>query len=172
MSFLWDLLGGTLWGKILVTLIISMVPVIELRGAIPVAVLLHDMDPILALALSVIGNMLPVPFIIVFIRTVFQWIRNRIPKLNRLIDRLEEKGRSKRKTVEKYGFWGLFLFVAIPLPGTGAWTGALIAAMLDMRLKRAFPSILLGVITAGIIVTVLVSAGLAAYVGFTASFLL
>lgn len=168
MNFLWDLLGGTLLGKILVTLIISMVPIIELRGAIPVAVLLHDLDPVLACLVSVVGNILPVPFIIIFIRKIFAWIRKRIPKLNSFIDRLEEKGKSKKKTVEKYGFWGLFLFVAIPLPGTGAWTGALIAAMMDMRLKRAFPSILLGVITAGIIVTALVSAGLAAYIGFTA----
>ena len=168
MNFLWDLLGGTFLGKILVTLIISMVPIIELRGAIPVAVLLHDMDPVLACLISVVGNILPVPFIIIFIRKIFAWIRKRMPKLNSFIDRLEEKGKSKRKTVEKYGFWGLFVFVAIPLPGTGAWTGALIAAMMDMRLKRAFPSILLGVVTAGVIVTALVSAGLAAYIGFTA----
>ena len=168
MNFLWDLLGGTLFGKILVTLIISMVPVIELRGAIPVAVLLHDMNPILACIVSILGNMIPVPFIIIFIRKIFAWIRRRIPRLNSFIDRLEEKGKSKRGTVEKYGFWGLFLFVAIPLPGTGAWTGALIAAMMDMRLKRAFPSILMGVITAGIVVTALTTAGLAAYIGFTA----
>lgn len=168
MNFLWDLLGGTLFGKILVTLIISMVPVIELRGAIPVAVLLHDLNPIPACIVSILGNLIPVPFIIIFIRKIFAWIRHRIPKLNRFIDRLEEKGKSKRSTVEKYGFWGLFLFVAIPLPGTGAWTGALIAAMMDMRLKRAFPSIVMGVIAAGIIVTALTTAGLAAYIGFTA----
>ena len=75
-----------------------------------------------------------------------------MPKLNGFITKLEQRAESKRETVEKYTFWGLFLFVAIPLPGTGAWTGALIAAMMDMKLKRAFPSILLGVITAGIIV--------------------
>ncbi|MBQ3074524.1 MAG: small multi-drug export protein [Clostridia bacterium] len=146
-----------------------MVPIIELRGAIPVAILLHDLHPVLAFACSVLGNIIPVPFIIIFIRKIFSWIRKRIPKLNRMIDRLEEKGKSKKDTVEKLGFWGLFVFVAIPLPGTGAWTGALIAAMMDMRLKRAFPSILLGVITAGIVVTVLVSVGLAAYIGFSAS---
>ncbi len=169
MNYLWDILGGTVLGKILVTLIISMVPIIELRGAIPVAVLLHEMDPVLACVVSIVGNVLPTPFIIIFIRKIFAWIRKRIPRLNNFIDRLEQKGKSKRHTVEKYGFWGLFLFVAIPLPGTGAWTGALIAAMMDMRLKRAFPSILLGVITAGVIVTCLVSMGLAAYLGFSAS---
>lgn len=169
MSFLWDLLGGTLWGKILVTLIISMVPIVELRGAIPVAILVHDLNPVLAFICSVVGNLIPVPFIIVFIRKIFTWMRKCFPKLNKMIDRLEEKGKSKKETVLKYGFWGLFIFVAIPLPGTGAWTGALIAAMMDMRLKRAFPSILLGVITAGIIVTVLTVVGLAAFIGFSAS---
>ena len=169
MEYLWFALGETLLGKILVTLLISMVPIIELRGAIPVAVLLHDMNPILAFVVSVIGNLIPVPFIIIFIRKIFAWIRKHIPKLNTFIDRLEEKGKSKKEKVLKLGFWGLFIFVAIPLPGTGAWTGALIAAMMDMRLKRAFPSILLGVITAGVIITVLVSCGLAAYIGFSAS---
>jgi len=169
MNFLWDVLGGTLWGKILVTFLISMVPIIELRGAIPVAVLLHELHPLLAFAVSVIGNLLPVPFIIIFIRKIFFWIRKHLPKLNSFIDRLEEKGKSKKDKVLKYGFWGLFIFVAVPLPGTGAWTGALIAAMMDMRLKRAFPSILLGVLAAGIVVTLLSSFGLAAYIGFSAS---
>lgn len=169
MNFLWDVLGGTLWGKILVTFLISMVPIIELRGAIPVAVLLHELHPLLAFAVSVIGNLLPVPFIIIFIRKIFLWIRKHLPKLNSFIDSLEEKGKSKKDKVLKYGFWGLFIFVAVPLPGTGAWTGALIAAMMDMRLKRAFPSILLGVLAAGIVVTLLSSFGLAAYIGFSAS---
>ncbi|MBE6713354.1 MAG: small multidrug export protein [Ruminococcaceae bacterium] len=146
-----------------------MVPIIELRGAIPVAVLLHELHPLLAFAVSVIGNLLPVPFIIIFIRKIFFWIRKHLPKLNSFIDRLEEKGKSKKDKVLKYGFWGLFIFVAVPLPGTGAWTGALIAAMMDMRLKRAFPSILLGVLAAGIVVTLLSSFGLAAYIGFSAS---
>ena len=145
-----------------------MIPIIELRGAIPVAILLHDFNPLLAFICAVLGNLIPVPFIIIFIRKIFEWMRKCFPKLNSFIDRLEEKGKSKRETVLKYGFWGLFLFVAIPLPGTGAWTGALIAAMLDMRLKRAFPSILLGVITAGVVVTVLTVLGLGAYIGFSA----
>ena len=166
MEFLWKALGGTLWGKLLVTFLISMVPIIELRGAIPVAILAHDLNPFLAFAVSVLGNLLPVPFIIIFIRKIFAFIRKHFPALNRMVDKLEEKGRSKKGTVEKWGFWGLFLFVAIPLPGTGAWTGALIAAMLDMRLKRAFPSIALGVITAGVVITLLVNIGLAAWIGF------
>lgn len=76
-----------------------------------------------------------------------------MPKLNGLVTRLENKANSKSETVQKYAFWGLFIFVAIPLPGTGAWTGALIAAMLEMPLKKAFPSIMLGVLSAGAIVT-------------------
>lgn len=166
MEFLWNVLGGTLWGKLLVTFLISMVPIIELRGAIPVAILAHQLNPLLAFLVSILGNLLPVPFIIIFIRKIFGFIRKHIPVLNRMVDKLEEKGRSKKATVEKWGFWGLFIFVAIPLPGTGAWTGALIAAMLDMRLKRAFPSIALGVVTAGVVITLLVSLGLAAWVGF------
>ena len=72
-----------------------------------------------------------------------------------MIEKIEERGNSKRETVEKYKFWGLFIFVAIPLPGTGAWTGALIAGLMDMRLKRALPSITLGVVTAGLVVTLM-----------------
>ena len=168
MEFLWNALGGTLWGKLLVTLLISMVPVIELRGAIPVAILAHGLNPVLAYFVAVVGNLIPVPFIIIFIRKIFAFIRKHIPFLNKMVDKLEEKGKSKKDAVMKWGFWGLFLFVAIPLPGTGAWTGALIAAMLDMRLKRAFPSILLGVLTAGLVITLLVQFGLAAVIGFQA----
>lgn len=142
------------------TLLISMVPIIELRGAIPVAVA-NGLDPFIAIPVAVVGNLIPVPFIILFIRKIFAWMRKVMPRLNQLVDRLEEKGKSKKEVINKSAFWGLFLFVAIPLPGTGAWTGALIAAMLDMRLKRAFPSIAIGVITAGIIVA-FVSYGAAA----------
>lgn len=156
MSFLWT----TLWGKMLMTFLISMVPVIELRGAIPIAVA-HGLAPAVAIPIAILGNLLPVPFIIIFIRKIFLLIRRWFPKLNRMVDRLEEKGKSKKAAIEKSAFWGLFFFVAIPLPGTGAWTGALIAAMLDMRLKRAFPAIAFGVLTAGIVVA-FVSYGAAA----------
>ena len=156
MSILWT----TFVGKIVMTLLISMVPIIELRGAIPVAVA-NGLDPFIAIPVAVVGNLIPVPFIILFIRKIFAWMRKVMPRLNQLVDRLEEKGKSKKEIINKSAFWGLFLFVAIPLPGTGAWTGALIAAMLDMRLKRAFPSIAIGVITAGIIVA-FVSYGAAA----------
>ena len=145
----------TIWnslpGKILMTLFISMVPVIELRGAIPIATA-HGLNLWAALVVSVIGNLLPVPFIIIFIRKIFAWLRKKSVKLNQLVIRLETRAEKKSEIVQKYAFWGLFVLVAIPLPGTGAWTGALIAAMLNMRLKRALPAIALGVIVAAIIV--------------------
>ncbi len=142
---------NTFFGKLLMTFLISMVPIIELRGAIPVATA-HGLDFRIAIPVAILGNLLPVPFIIIFIRRIFAWIRKKMPKLNTFIDKLEQRGKTKSDTVLKGAFWGLFILVAIPLPGTGAWTGALVAAMLDMQLKRAFPAIALGVIAAGIIV--------------------
>ncbi len=143
---------NTFFGKILTTFLVSMVPVIELRGAIPIGVA-RGLPFWAAVLVSVIGNLVPVPFIIIFIKKIFAFMREKMPKLNGLVTRLENKANSKSETVQKYAFWGLFIFVAIPLPGTGAWTGALIAAMLEMPLKKAFPSIMLGVLSAGAIVT-------------------
>ena len=146
-------LWGTFWGNILMTLLISMVPVIELRGAIPAAVI-AGLDIKIALPVAIIGNLLPVPFIIVFIRKIFKWMQARSQWLGSLVCRLEAKADAKKSQVLKYEFWGLMILVAIPLPGTGAWTGALVAAMLDMQLRRAFPAIALGVAVAGLIVTI------------------
>lgn len=140
--------------KILSTLFISMVPVIELRGAIPVAVA-QGMNPWEAMVIAIIGNMIPVPFIILFIRKIFKWMRKVSPRLDALVNRLEARADSKADRVRKYEKLGLYLFVAIPAPGTGAWTGALIAAMLDIRMRTALPTIFLGVCTAGLIVTLL-----------------
>lgn len=128
-----------------------MVPVIELRGAIPVGYG-KGLNIWVAVAVSVVGNLVPVPFIIIFIRKIFALIRRLIPKFDVLVTGLEKRAENKSDMVKKYSFWGLFLLVAIPLPGTGAWTGALVAAMLDMRLKRALPAIVLGVIAAAIVV--------------------
>ena len=136
--------------KIVATLLISMVPIIELRGALPVAAAIN-LSPYISIPLAIIGNLIPVPFIILFIKKIFAWMRKVSPKLNAVVDKMEAKAEKNKDKVLKYAFWGLTLFVAIPLPGTGAWTGALVAAMLDMPLKKAFPSILLGVILAGII---------------------
>ena len=153
-AFLWN----NLWGQMLMTLLISMVPIIELRGAIPIAVG-AGLPFYIAIPIAVIGNLLPVPLIIMFIKRIFAWIRRQLPKLNSMVDKLEARAQGKSETVQKSAFWGLVIFVAIPLPGTGAWTGALIAAMLDMRLKKAFPAIVAGVLTAGAIVTIVTALG-------------
>ncbi len=148
-----DFLFSTTLGKMIITFFVSMVPVIELRGAIPMATA-SGLNLWIAIAISVVGNMVPVPFIIIFIRNIFEWMRRKNEKFNNLVVYFEKKAEKHSAVVNKYKFWGLFIIVAIPLPGTGAWTGALVAAMLEMRLKNAVPAIGLGVVTAGIIVAV------------------
>ena len=138
---------------ILLTFLVAMVPVVELRGAIPFGVV-RGLNIWPAIIASVLGNLVPVPFIILFIRRIFAWMRAHMPKLDGLVTRMEKKAEKNRAAVEKYAFWGLAILVAIPLPGTGAWTGALVAAMMEMRLKRAFPAIVIGVVIAGVIVSV------------------
>ena len=136
----------------LFTFLMAMVPVVELRGAIPYGVIAGLSVPE-AFILAVLGNLAPIPFLVVFTRKMFEWLRTKSNWLDGLVRRLEAKAEKKRDIVEKSEFFGLVLLVAIPLPGTGAWTGALVAAMLNMRLKRAMPAIILGVLIAGIIVT-------------------
>ncbi|MBE6039801.1 MAG: small multidrug export protein [Clostridiales bacterium] len=131
-----------------------MVPVVELRGAIPYGVLAGLSVPA-AFVLAVLGNLAPIPILVVFTRKVFEWLRTKSEGLDRMVSRLEAKAEKNKEVVERYEFWGLVVLVAIPLPGTGAWTGALVAAMMDMRLKRAMPAIMLGVLIAGVIVTTL-----------------
>ena len=130
----------------------AMVPVVELRGAIPYGVIAGLSVPA-AFALAVVGNLVPIPVLVVFTRKVFEWMRRKSDWLDRIVSRLEAKADKNKEVVMKYQFWGLVILVAIPLPGTGAWTGALVAAMMDMRLKRAMPAIILGVFIAGVIVT-------------------
>ena len=107
---------------------------------------------ITAYVATVLGNMLPVPFIIIFIKKVFAWLRKHWPWMNRVVTKLEQRAESKRDVIDRYGAWGLLLFVAIPAPGTGAWTGALIAALMNLKLKHAVPVIFVGVCIAGMIV--------------------
>ena len=149
-------LHNTAAGEFLLTMLISMVPVVELRGGVPAGVAMGLPIP-MALLAGVIGNMLPVPFVILFIRKIFKWIRVHIPKLGGLIDRLEQRAYRKmsNQNLVRWQAWGLLMFVAIPLPGTGAWTGALIAALMDLRLKNAVPVIFVGVLIAGLIMTAL-----------------
>ena len=145
-------LTGTAVGKFITTFLISMVPVVELRLGLPYGIALGLEYP-LALIAAVVGNLVPVPFIVIYIRRIFAWLRMHWAKLDGFITRLENRAHLKSEKVQKYGFWGLWLLVAIPLPGTGAWTGALVAALLNMRLKNAMPAIALGVCTAPAIMT-------------------
>ncbi len=143
-------------GEFLLTALISMIPVAELRVGVPAGVAMGLPIP-MALLAGVLGNMLPVPFVILFIRRIFKWIRVHIPKLGGLVDRLEARAYAKIEhgSLVRRQIWGLLLFVAIPLPGTGAWTGSLIAALMNLRLKNAVPVIFLGVVIAGAITTAL-----------------
>ncbi|MDD6276775.1 MAG: small multi-drug export protein [Clostridia bacterium] len=134
----------------LTVFIISMLPILELRGGLIAATLL-GMHPIRAFIFCFIGNMLPIPFILLFIRKIFDWMRD-WRFMGKVIKKLEAKADKHRKTIEKYSLWGLLLLVAIPLPGTGGWTGALVAALMDIRLKHALPVIAVGVLIASFIV--------------------
>ncbi len=132
------------------TLVTAMMPILEIRGAIPVGVA-SGLDPWLAFAVGFVGNMLPIPILILLTRKIIEWLKKH-NMLVKLTAWLENKGSKGAQKVQKYSFWGLFILVAIPLPGTGAWTGALVASLLDMRLKRALPAIAMGVAVAGLIV--------------------
>lgn len=134
------------------TILVSMLPVIELRGGIPYGVV-AGLGVKTALICALIGNILPVPFLILFTTKVFAWLRTKSQKLDRLVVKMEQKGMSKKDVIDKYEFWGLVLLVAIPLPGTGAWTGCLVAALLEMDVKKSIPAVILGVLIAGAIVS-------------------
>lgn len=152
-----DLLGGSV-GKEALVFIISMIPILELRGGLLVAGPLLGVPIETAIPLCIIGNIIPVPFILLLITPIFNWMKG-TKKLKPLVDKLEARAMSKKDQIEKYEFWGLALFVGIPLPGTGAWTGSLIAALLGMKFKKAFPAVIVGIIMATIIMCV-VSYGL------------
>ena len=137
----------------LMTFLISMVPVLELRGAIPVGVA-GGLTPLAAMLIAIVGNMVPIPFLIVFTRRVFNWLKTK-GKIRTLVEKLEARAAEKSQVVLKYASVGLCILVAIPLPGTGAWTGALVAAVLNMHLKQSLPAITIGVVIAGFIVTCL-----------------
>ena len=138
-------------GKILLTFGVAMMPVLELRGAIPVGVA-HGLDFWTAIGVSIVGNLVPVPFILLFIRKIFAWMKKTNTKFHSLVDKLESRAERKSETVKKYEFWGLVILVAIPLPGTGAWTGSLVAALMNIPLRKSGPACVLGVVIAGIIV--------------------
>lgn len=144
----------TLLTHYLVVFFMSMVPVIELRAAVPYGVAM-GLPYIPVLIVSILGNMVPVPFIILFIKKIFAWMKKREGFLGNVALKMEERALSKGGVIQKYAAFGLYVLVAIPLPGTGAWTGALVASIFQLKLRYAFPIIFAGVATAGIIMTVL-----------------
>ncbi|MBO5432715.1 MAG: small multi-drug export protein [Clostridia bacterium] len=137
----------------LVAFAISLFPVLELRGGM-IAARLLEIPFLQAFIICYIGNMIPIPFILLFIRKIFAWMR-KFKAFAKIVDKMEERSEKKKGTIQKYKEWGLLLFVAIPLPGTGGWTGALIAALMDLRFKKCLPIIALGVFIAGLIMSLI-----------------
>ena len=147
-------LGGKV-GKEFIVFLISMVPILELRGGLLAAgPAFLDIPMWQAIPICVIGNIIPIPFILLLITKIFDWMKG-TKKLKPMVEKLEAKALSKSDKIEKYEFWGLVLFVGIPLPGTGAWTGSLIAALLGIRFRKSFPAICLGIIVATVLMTLL-----------------
>lgn len=147
-------LGGKV-GKELILFIISMVPILELRGGLLAAGPAFLNIPMWrAIPVGIIGNLLPIPFILLLITKIFDWMKG-TKRLKPVVEKLEKKAMSQSANIEKYEFWGVVAFVGIPLPGTGAWTGALIAALLGIRFRKAFPAIVIGVCLAACIMTII-----------------
>ena len=152
------MMGGLLslsFGKQLIVFIISMLPILELRGGLIAASLLK-LPPLESYIIAIVGNVIPVPFILLLINKILRAMEKSIFKLfNKIHSFLHKKIMKNKDSIEKYGFWGLVIFVGIPLPGTGAWTGAIIAAFLEMDRKKAFLGILLGMLMASIIMMII-----------------
>ena len=151
VNFFINLFGGI--NKDVVIFIISMMPILELRGGMLAASLLH-VDFLRALCICIIGNLLPIPFILIFLEKVME-IFEKLYVTSKFVKWLEKKVDNKRNQIDKYGYLGLILFVGIPLPGTGAWTGTLVAIMLGLNKKKSFICILIGVLMASIIMSIL-----------------
>lgn len=156
-----DFFGNKLPAE-LVIFLISMLPILELRGGLIAAALLGVPLPT-AFAICFIGNILPIPFILLFIRKIFQFLRDK-PGFRKIIPALEIRSMRQSEKVKRWRNWGLLAFVAIPLPGTGGWTGALIAALMDIRIRISFPIIAIGVLIAGLIMAT-ITYGIPALVG-------
>ncbi len=138
----------------LVVFIISLCPILECRLGMFTAIVLLQMNPFIGFLISFLGNIVPIPFILLLINWIFELLK-KVPGINKLVFWLEDKTLKKRDKIDKYGIWGLLLFVAIPLPGTGGWTGALLASLLHLDKKKSFGVISVGVFIAGLIITIL-----------------
>lgn len=156
VTWFMEVLGGKI-SKEMIVFVISMVPLLELRGGLLAASVLN-INIVRAIWYCVIGNIIPIPFILFLITPIFNWLK-KMRIFRPMVEKLENRAMGKSEQIEKYQFWGLVLFVGIPLPGTGAWTGALIASLLSVKFKKAFPAILLGIALATVIMSV-VSYGL------------
>ncbi len=141
------------WGKYLVMFIISLMPILELRGGL-IAASLMDAPMWTSFLVCFLGNILPIPFILWFITSIFDYLKKKGKRLGKLVDKIEKKADSKKEQIERLKYLGLVLFVGIPLPGTGAWTGCLIAALLGMDKKKSCIAAILGVVMAGIIMLI------------------
>lgn len=139
--------------KEVIIFIISLMPILELRGGLLAASLLH-VEFIRAVMICIIGNVLPIPIVLLFLEKVLELL-GKWKVTKKIVTWLEKKVDSKREQIDKYGYWGLVLFVGIPLPGTGAWTGSLLAVMLGLNKKKSFVCILLGVMLAAIIMSII-----------------
>jgi len=138
----------------------SMIPIIELRGAIPMG-WAFGLPWWQTYIIAVLGNLLPVPFILLFINTIIKWMSNsKIKFFNKFANWLLQKAEKNRAKIEKYAFWGVALFVAVPLPVTGAWTGSLVSAVINMKFWKALLSALIGIMIAGVIMTVIFYGGI------------
>ena len=151
LTWFMEALNGKV-SKELIVFIISMVPILELRGGL-VAASVMQIDIVRAIWYCVVGNIIPVPFILLLITPVFNWLK-KTKTFRPLVEKLESRAMGKSEQIEKYQFWGLVLFVGIPLPGTGAWTGSLIASLLGVNFKKAFMAVILGIIMATVIMSV------------------
>ena len=142
--------------------IISMIPILELRGGLLAASLLK-ISAAKALPICIVGNIVPIPFILLFIRSIFRWLRGKSERMERLVSRLENHAGKKGHRLYHSQIIGLLLLVAVPLPGTGAWTGALVAALFNLRLRVSLPTIAAGVAIAGVL-TAIITYGISALV--------
>jgi uncharacterized membrane protein len=146
--------------EIALILLATILPISELRGGIPLGILKYGLDPLLIFFVAVIANALIFFPIFFALRLFYDKLLSRIPLFNKYLDSLRKRGKPK---VDKYGFWGLFLFVAVPLPLTGAYTGTILAWLLGMDWRKAFPAVGLGVVVAGVVVlliTLLIKLGI------------
>jgi uncharacterized membrane protein len=136
------------FGREILVFLLSCLPILELRGGLLAASLL-GLHPVTSYILCVLGNILPIPFILWLLESIFSLLKK--TRFKKFVNKIEKKANSKKDSIEKYGFWGLVLFIGIPLPGTGAWTGNIIAVMLGMDKKKAFRASILGVLMASVI---------------------